>query len=99
MYSYFHAAVVLLVTPSSQFSSVIIRSGRMPMAISMSIKFVVNNTDKSGNVTDCLMRGDCIQACDLNFTIALSVAINVQANLLQGLIQSLNIYSIDVPML
>lgn len=44
---------------SSNDSQAFIRSGRFVSALSVSVDFVVNITDKSGNITECFLRKTC----------------------------------------
>ena len=65
--------------------------------MSLSIKFMVNNTGKTSDVNECIAAGDCIEACDLNMTMPLSIAFKIEKdNTLIGLLHTLTFHSIDV---
>jgi hypothetical protein len=51
--------VIVMVKFSSKDSQTFIRSGRFVSALSVSADFVVNITDKSGNITECFLRKTC----------------------------------------
>ena len=78
MYIYIiNIEVVLLITTSDRYSHLYIRNGKMVTAISLSIKFVVNNTGKVEPIHDCIKGGRCIIACDLNATLPFSAVIHI----------------------
>lgn len=90
----------LLIEPASRYSSLFIRSGRMITTLSLSVRFVVNNTGVPGqNETQCIAEGKCIVACNLNMTLPLSAAVKVDRNLLYGLIHAVSFYDITVHVL
>lgn len=77
---------------SSQESQTFIRSGRFLSALSVSADFVVNITDKTGNITECFLRKTCESAVKLNITLGLSAGIHFPSfNLVKGLIQNIQI--------
>ena len=64
--------------------------------MSLSVKFVVNVTGTTPNVTDCLVRKDCVTACDLNITLPLSLSLQMNKTDLLGFIQSVALHQIEV---
>jgi heterodisulfide reductase subunit A-like polyferredoxin len=96
LYLFVYEEVVLLITPSTPYEHLLIRSGRIVSVLSFSVKFVVKLTKKPMSTTECLAAGDCVVACDLNITLPLSLALNINSEKVVGLLQSLSIYSVDV---
>jgi hypothetical protein len=89
---------VLLIETASKFSHLYIRDGRILSALSVSIKFVVNETGSELQpVQECINQGKCVVAADLNATIPFSIAINIGAeNTLTGLVQTMGIDQLEV---
>lgn len=62
--------------------------------MSLSAQFIVNATGKGENQTtqECLDKGQCLMACNLNITALLSVGVKVgEGNLASGLLDSIEI--------
>lgn len=66
-----------MITPSTPFEHLLIRSGRIVTVLSLSIKFVVKLTDKPVNASECIAKGECVVACDLNMTLPLSLSLKI----------------------
>ena len=85
------------VNTSSEFSELLIRSGRIITALSISVDFIVNNTGTTADLNVCLKNGDCILATELNITLGASASVRSgQINIWSGLIQSIYVYEIQV---
>ena len=85
--------VILLIEPSSKFSHLYIRGGKIVAAVSLSIQFVVNVTGKAeDDAKNCLKSGDCVVACNLNATLPLSAALHINSgSVAHGLLHSITI--------
>lgn len=90
--------VILLIEPSSKFSHLYIRAGKIVAAVSLSIKFVVNVTGRAeDDAKTCLLNGDCTIACDLNATLPIAAALHVdKGSVLHGLLHSITIEQLYV---
>lgn len=69
--------VFLLITPATKYEHLLVRSGRIVTVISLSVKFVVNVTESIQNRTQCIEEKGCVVACNLNMTLPLSLALNL----------------------
>lgn len=67
-----------MVSSSDRYSHLYIRNGKFVTAVSVSIKFVVNNTGRVEPINECIQGGRCIVACDLNATLPFSAAVHIQ---------------------
>jgi hypothetical protein len=88
--------VILLISPSTPFEHLLIRSGRLVTVLSLSIKFVVKLTDMQVKTTDCIASGDCVVATDLNMTLPLSLAMQLNEENVMGLLHSVSIHEVSV---
>lgn len=88
--------VFLVVSPSTKYEHLLIRSGRIVTVLSLSIKFAVNVTGAPLPMDQCLASGDCVIACDLNMTIPVSVALKLGSKLAFGLLHNAGFYDISV---
>lgn len=86
----------MLVEPSSKFSHLYIRNGRIVAALSLSVKFVVNVTASvNQTAVECLETGDCVIATDLNITLPLAIAAHIDSgSIMHGLVHSISIEKI-----
>jgi len=55
----------------------LVRSGRIVTVISLSVKFVINVTETIQDRTQCIEEKGCVVACNLNMTLPLSLALNL----------------------
>ena len=81
----------MLITPSTPFEHLLIRSGRIVTVLSLSIKFVVKLTDRKVNTSECISSGDCVVATDLNMTLPLFLAMRLNEQNVVGLLHSVNL--------
>jgi hypothetical protein len=96
MYVFYHVEVILLIETSNRFSHLYVRNGKIVAALSLSIQFVVNNTGQGDPVKECIALKRCVVACNLNATLPLSVALNIQDNFLRGLLHTISIEELTV---
>ena len=73
-----------------------VRSGRLVSVVSLSVKFVVNVTGNIDNGTECIQKGFCEVACDLNITLPISLSLKVNKTSVVGLVHNLNLAEIEV---
>jgi hypothetical protein len=85
-----------MIEPASRYEHLMIRSGRFVSVLSLSVKFVVNNTGKIANATECIEKKACIVACDLNMTLPLSLAMNINKKTIRAIVHSLSFHDIQV---
>jgi hypothetical protein len=88
--------VFLIISPSTKYEHLLIRSGRIVTVLSLSVKFAVNVTGKPLPADECLKTGDCVIACDLNMTLPVSVAAKLGSKLALGLLHHASFYDISV---
>jgi hypothetical protein len=61
------------------------------------VKFVVNVTGKTSDVAECIEKGNCVVACNLNMTLPLSLAMSITSlKMYRALIHTLSFYDIQV---
>lgn len=61
------------------------------------MQFVVNVTGRGDSVDECVGKGDCVVACDLNVTLPLSAALYGSGGLyLNGLVNYVGVEEIEV---
>ena len=82
----------LVVTPSTRFEHLVVRSGRIVTVLSLSVKFVVDLEGNSTNKTQCIEDQDCVVACDLNMTIPLSLALKASLTTITAMLHSASFY-------
>jgi len=86
-----------MIEPSTKFEHLLIRSGRLVSIISLSVKFVVNIAGKTNDATECLLKNECVVACNLNITLPLSLSLSITAlKLYRALIHTASFYDISV---
>lgn len=85
-----------MIEPSTKYEHLFVRAGRVFTVMSLSVKFVVNVTGSTSNVTDCIEKSDCVIACDLNMTLPLSASVKLNKTDIKGLLQSVSLYDIQV---
>jgi hypothetical protein len=95
-YKYRNLEVFLVVSPSTKYEHLLLRSGRLVTVLSLSVKFGVNLTGKPLPADQCLASKDCLIACDLNMTLPLSASLKAGSKLAYGLLHSANFYDISV---
>lgn len=91
--------VFLMIKPSTPFEHLLVRSGRIVTAISLSVTFVVitqGNIHDVKNVTQCFNTKQCVSACNFNMTLPLSLPLKMDLNTIQGLLHSANFYDISI---
>ena len=76
-----------------------VRSGRIVTVVSLSVKFVINVTETIQDRTQCIEEKGCVVACNLNMTLPLSLALNLNETFAQGMLHGVSFYDIQVSLI